>query len=125
MGAVVAHGPVAAVGVGERVFVEVGAGEPGEELADLGGVGAPRLLRQRRGAQSRGVAIEDPDRAPTERSLRGRVAARQVPSCSLQWLGLPGAVCRAQVIWQWPRRSGGRTHQAADAYRAARETPRR
>lgn len=32
VGAVVAHRPVAAVGAGERVRVEVGAGEPGQEL---------------------------------------------------------------------------------------------
>jgi hypothetical protein len=40
--AVVAHGPVAAVGAGERVTVEVRSGEPRQVLAD------PRLVRQRR-----------------------------------------------------------------------------
>ena len=59
VGAVVAHGPVAAVGAGERILVEVGGGKPGQELADLGGVGAPRLLRQRRCSQGRGVLLED------------------------------------------------------------------
>ena len=82
MGAVVAYGPVAAVGAGERVLVEVGVGEPGEVLADLGGVGPARLLRQRRGSQRRDVAIEDcgvgrrqGDRcpAPSPRRRRRRV----------------------------------------------------
>ncbi len=59
VGAVVAHRPVAAVGVGERVRVEVGAGEPGQELADFRGVSPACLVRQRRRLQRRDVVLED------------------------------------------------------------------
>ena len=82
--AVVAHGPVAAVGAGERNLVEVGGGKPGQELADLGGVGAPRLLRQRRCSQGRGRSPRGPRcRAPAGRSPPGRGRGREGPWCSL------------------------------------------
>ena len=48
VGAVVAHRPVATVGAGERVVVEVGTGEPRQVLADFRGVRAPCLIGQRR-----------------------------------------------------------------------------
>jgi hypothetical protein len=48
VGPVVAHRPVPAGRACERVFVEVGIGEPREVLPDLRGVCAPRLVRQRR-----------------------------------------------------------------------------
>ena len=48
MGAVVAYRPVAAVGAGERVLVEVRGREPRQVLTDFRGVRAPCLIGQRR-----------------------------------------------------------------------------
>jgi hypothetical protein len=84
VGAVVAHCPVAAVGAGERILVEAGAGKPGQELADLGGVGPARLVRQRGGLGGPRRSPRGPRRsAPAGRAAPGRVGARRAPSCSL------------------------------------------
>jgi hypothetical protein len=59
MAAVVADRPVARVAGSQRVAFGGGVGEPREELADLGGVGAARLVRQRRGLQRGDVFVKD------------------------------------------------------------------
>ncbi len=64
VGAVVAHGPVASVGAVERVSVGLGAVEPGQVLADLGGVGAPGLVGQGRPGQGGDVGLEHIHRRP-------------------------------------------------------------
>jgi hypothetical protein len=48
VGPVVAHSPVTAVGAGQRVLVEGGAGEPRQVLTDFRGVRALCLIGQRR-----------------------------------------------------------------------------
>ena len=79
MGAVVADRPVARVAILQRVAFGVGVGEPREVLADLRGVGAARLVGQRRLRERRRVLVEDrgegPDRATAMRPRRGSAAA--------------------------------------------------
>ncbi len=43
VGAVVPHGPVPGCGLGQRVAVHLGALQPGQVLADPGGVGPDRV----------------------------------------------------------------------------------
>jgi hypothetical protein len=76
MRAVVTYSPVARVASSKRVAFGVGVGEPREVLADLRGVGAAGLLRQRRPFERRVVVVE-----PAGKRLRqddsGAAAARR------------------------------------------------
>jgi hypothetical protein len=56
--AVVAHGPVPAVGAAERVALDVGDGKPGQVLAGLGGVRAPALVGERGRGEGGDVGVE-------------------------------------------------------------------
>jgi hypothetical protein len=58
MSAVVPHRPVPPVGRVQWIAVELGAREPGEVLAHLGGIRAPRLLGERRGREGADVGVE-------------------------------------------------------------------
>ncbi len=58
MSAVVPHRPVPPVGRVQWIAVELGAREPGEVLAHLGGIGASRLLGERRGREGAHVGVE-------------------------------------------------------------------
>jgi hypothetical protein len=58
VGAVVAHGPVPAVGAQERVLVEVGTGEPRQVLADFRGVGTASLRGERSCRERADVLVE-------------------------------------------------------------------
>jgi hypothetical protein len=56
--AVVAHGPVAAAGAGERVMVEVRVGEPRQVPADLRGLGPAGLGGERSCGEGADVRVE-------------------------------------------------------------------
>ncbi len=60
VGAVVAHPPVAGVGAGEWVAVEVSDSQPGQVLPDLRGVGAASLGAERSRREVAGVGVEHP-----------------------------------------------------------------
>ncbi len=85
VGAVVAYRPVAGVGAGERVAVDVGLGEPGEVAADLGGVGAAGLLGKRRAGELGEVAGVDGLQPDRQRDGRAPPASR--PGGRLRVLG--------------------------------------
>ena len=70
MSTVVAYRPVTAVGACDRVPVEVGDSQPGEVLADLGGVRAAGLLTDRRGLERADVLVEHDHVRPVQLDRR-------------------------------------------------------